>query len=364
MSEQGPPPGGYGLHEKPVEPKPKTEPSQMPPYRHLPMLDAPQPPRPTKRWVGIPIVGVAILSLRLLLLCARASEPTPSYSVPDFTPLTLPTFSYAPPIATPPVSLGAVASDDRGTTCFLKREELWVQPKDSSATWLYAARGITGLATYRNEPYVLQNGDLHHVYESGVESSVATGNFTALAIDGGDAYLLSASSIQRVRLPNVTPTTIASTDPATEEDLAGPMIVARGFVWFARGNGIARISAKAGHQIIGKLFASDIEPLGMDAADDAIVVATDGGVIELAGGKKKVLTPPGWDTACHEIVASGAWLYVTYPDAAGWAIGRMPRAGGSVDPLVHTVVQARLARNGGAVVYSTPDGIRTVPSQD
>ena len=359
--ERGPPPGGYGLQEKPIEPPKPT----MAPYRHLPMLDAPQQPRP-KRWIGIPIVGIVVIALRLMLLCSKMSEPSPSYSVPNFMPLTIPTVTYAPPIATPPVSLGPVASDDRGKTYFVKRGELWVQPKDGAATWLYAAQGITGLATFKNEPYVLQNGDLHHVYESGAGNSVVTGNFTALAIDGAYAYLLSASSIQRVQLPNGAPSTIASTDPTTEEDLAGPMIVAHGFVWFSRGNGLARISAKAGHQIIGKPFASDVEPLGMDATKDAIVVATDGGVIELAvaGGKQKVLTPDGWDTACHEVVASGTWLYVAYQDTAGWAVGRMPRTGGSVDPLVHTVVQPHLARNGGAVVYSTPDGIRSVPSPD
>jgi hypothetical protein len=373
MGEQGPPPGGYGLHEKPVEkipqPEPKAPPPPMAPFRTLPMLDAP-PPR-SRRWVGIPIIGIALLSLRMLLLCSRMSEPSHDYTyTPTDFQLTIPTVSYAPPIA-PPVSLGAVATDSHATY-YVKRGELWVQPKSTAAapSWFYTGTGmISDVAIVEGEVYVLESGELHHVYSSGVSSIVGSGSFYAMAVDGKQAYLVGASSIQRITLPGGAQTTIASTDPATEEDLHGPVAIAQGFLWFGRGDGVGRISIKGGHQIIGKPFAPGVEMLGLASAPDALLVATDGGVLELSNGKPKPLTPDGWDTACHDIVTAGKWVYLTYQDAAGWAVGRMPRAGGPVDPVVHTVIQPHLATealpgHSGTAIYSTPEGIRSVPDPE
>jgi hypothetical protein len=370
MGEQGPPPGGYGLHEKPPEKIPEPPRPNLPPaapFRTLPIMDAPPPH--SRRWVGIPIIGIALLSLRMLLVCTRMNEPAHDYTYTptDFTPLTIPTMSYAPPSAAP-VSLGGVAIDSRGTTYFVKRGELWVQPKDETASWFYTGKGMFSdvAITADGEPYVLESGQLRHVYASGTSGAVGSGSFYAFAIDGNQAYLVTASSIQRVTLPGGAQTTIASTDPATEEDLHGPVAIGQGFVWFGRGDGIGRVSTKGGHQIIEKPFAPDIEILGLAAAPDALLVATDGGVLELSGGKQKTLTPDGWDTACHDIAAAGKWVYVTYQDAAGWAVGRMPRAGGPVDPVVHTVIQPHLgsAVPGRGVIYSTPEGIRSVPDPE
>lgn len=82
MSDVPPPPGGYGLDPSGHAPRgPYRSPgAPEPPPSFTP------PPRNGGRW-AVGGVGLALIGIRILLLCARASS-SPSY---EFTPSTLPT---------------------------------------------------------------------------------------------------------------------------------------------------------------------------------------------------------------------------------------------------------------------------------
>jgi hypothetical protein len=57
-----------------------------------------------KRWVGLPVIGIAILGIRLLLLCGRVSSPsyTPSYNYQPYNlPLPMPTAAAKAPVVVP-----------------------------------------------------------------------------------------------------------------------------------------------------------------------------------------------------------------------------------------------------------------------
>ncbi len=359
--EKGPPSGGYGLHPTPRAPDPKPTLPAMSPFRTAP-VDAAAPMR-SKRWIGLPILGIALLSVRMLFLCARTNEPSYAYE-PLFTPLTLPTMTFAPP-ATPPTMLGAMAIGADGTTYFVKNGELYSQAKDAPApTWMLAGSGaIRDVRVAGDAIYVLDGLGLRRVSGVGAAYTVASGTFSAMMIEGNDAYVLLPSAIQKVNLANGSLATIASTDPDKGEDLTGPLVSAEGWLWFGQGENIGRIAKKADHQMIGKPFAS-LSMLSLAAAPDAVLVATIDGVSDIAGGKVRTLTPDGWGTACHDVIAAGKYVYFTYRDEAGWAVGRMKREGGAVDPVVHTVIQPKLATRAGAVVWSTPEGVRRAPELD
>ncbi len=139
MSAGGPPPGGYGFGLIDPEKKPetkKTEEAPAPPPAPRPAVDPYSPPkvspfgganygpadggaRPAqaRRWVGLPIIGIGILCIRVLLLCARTSTPsyTPPYSYQP--PFDLPTPSVAVPKA-PTVAAGPLAASREGTDVF------------------------------------------------------------------------------------------------------------------------------------------------------------------------------------------------------------------------------------------------------
>lgn len=363
MEEKGPPPGGYGLHPSPREPDPKLELPAMSPFRTAAPIDAPKPMR-SKRWVGIPILGIALVSVRVLLLCARTNEST-YYEPPElFAPLTLPTMANAPP-ASPLTTLGTATLAPDGAAYFVKDHELYAQAKDApTPVWMFAGHGaILDVALAGTAVYVIDGLGLRHVSVDGTAETIASGNFMAMTIDGNDAYLVLPSAIQRVNLAKRSLTTIASVDPDQDENLTGPIVSSAGWLWFGQGENIGRVARKSDHQMIGKPFAS-LSMLSLGAAPEGVLVATSDGVSEIVGGKVRTLTPGGWDTACHDVAAAGKYVYFTYRDEAGWAVGRMKRDGGVVDPVVHTVVQPRLAVRAGAVVWSAPEGVRQVPEQD
>ena len=127
-----PPPGGYGLHvPPPPEPEPERKQAPAPervepavqPFRSAAPFEGVPVAQPSRRWVGLPIVGIALLSLRFLLLCARTSTPSYSYD-PVYVP-TLPTTDWAQDLPTlanplPEARAGRVAVDDSGTAWFDK----------------------------------------------------------------------------------------------------------------------------------------------------------------------------------------------------------------------------------------------------
>ncbi len=136
MSAGGPPPGGYGFGLIDPEKKPekkKTEEAPAPAPR--PGVDPYAPPKISpfggsnygpadvgarpKRWVGLPIIGIGILCIRVLLLCARTSSPSysPSYNYQPSYDLPLPTPSLAIP-KTPAVVAGPLAASREGTDVF------------------------------------------------------------------------------------------------------------------------------------------------------------------------------------------------------------------------------------------------------
>jgi hypothetical protein len=359
--EQGPPPGGYGLHPTPREPETEKAPDApaMSPFRTAPGQAALTPVR-SKGWLGIPILGIALISVRMLLLCSRNTAP--SYGSPDlFTPLALPTTFAPPSLSSTLLGPATLAAD--GTAYFVTNHDIYSQPKDAeSPMWMFTGSGaIRAVATAADTVYAIDGVGLRRISSTGAAETVTVGNFTAMTIDGSHAYVLLPSAIQKVTLANGSLETIASVDPKGEENLTGPLVSSQGWLWFGQGAELGRIAKKSEFQMIGKPFAP-LPMLSVRAAPGGVLVGTIAGVSEIVSGKVRTLTPEDWDTACHDAVAAGKYVYFTYRDESGWAVGRMKREGGAVAPVVHAVIQPQLAvGKGGTVVWTTPDGVQDMP---
>jgi hypothetical protein len=291
----------------------------------------------------------------MLLLC---SKPEPTY---DFGP-GLVALPEVPTIATPlvaPVTLGKLAADDRGMRYFIKNDQLWTQNGDGTPTLHFNGQGpIRDLAVAFRNVYVLDDLGIRRVSDFSAAETVVSGDYLALAIDGSDAYALTPTSIQRVNLAKGTVKTIASTDPAGDAELAPPLVVSNGVVFFGLDDGIGQIPTTTDHVLVNEPSAA-IGPIAFGAKPGGVLVATAHGITQLGGKEPLALTPGDWDHECHDVVVAGKSVYLTYVDEGGWTVGRI--AAKKIEPVVHTVVRPGLTARGGTVLWSTPEGVHSAP---
>jgi hypothetical protein len=114
----GPPPGGYGLHEKIPDARPSGPGPATPFGSGEGIATGPAPQVGAgKRWVGFPLIGLGLLAVRLFALCVRVSEPAPTYK-PITLPPNLPHLlgsARNDAVAKPPATLAVVVRTQDGT---------------------------------------------------------------------------------------------------------------------------------------------------------------------------------------------------------------------------------------------------------
>lgn len=337
--ETGPPPGGYGLHAPP----PKEE---LPkPFR----TRAPTPVR-SRRWIGFSVLGLALVGVRVALLLAR--EP-PKY---DFDPgsLGLPELTSTVGGLTAPVTLGSLAVDDRGHSYFIKNGKLWTQQNDGTPVLHFAGQGdIRDVAVGFRNVFVIDSVGVERISEFGEADTVATGDFSGIAIDGSDAIVLGKTSIQRVYVGKKSISTLVSLDPAKDLVITPPLAVSNGFVWFGMSGGVGR-APKNKHTIVSAPY-DDRDANGLAPSPAGVFAATSEGLFELGGDEPRTVSVLG----CRDVVSIGKYAYVSRVDDAGWAVSRVTETG--VESIVHTTAQPRLTARDGMVYWSTTEGVRSAP---
>ena len=383
-----PPPGGYGLHEPPREPEKKAaepkkpakpEPASPPAVTTFrgaaPFDGVPVTAPPSRRWVGLPIAGIVILSLRLLLLCGRATS-SPSYNYdPIYVPPTIPTTDWGKLLdpTLDPSSLKALDRVDRvavaadGTAWYVKSGALYKQPKGDGVGARVATIGSThALAVQGEVPHWIDAMGLHKLGADGATALVLGGTFDAMAIEGNDAWLVdsSAGTLSRLSLAgkNATPVVVGKLK-VSDPDLAleAPIAVDDAWVYVGFGAGaIARVWKKGTNQSISSSWVAKAAT-AMVAEKGTLYVSTDEGVAAVAKDgttKDLVQLGDGEGLLFGDVAVAGADVYFTeLGRGSDWHVRRVAKGGGTSAIVSTTTTEPRLVARGGMAYWGTATGV-------
>ena len=390
MSDVPPPPGGYGLDPTGNAPRsPYRAPDPGPPPSFNP------PPRNGGRW-AVGGVGLALLGVRVLLLCARASSG-PSYD-----------YSYTPPAMLPPSfdddTLAALLDAGHYTTGTAKPVEAvgpmvlapgdhafyvdhTLQLVDAADPSQSLGRALaTDLAVTKDRVLWLNmlDGEIDAVPRAGgPKTTVATlASATDLRADEASAYVVTdddkdedGRAVQKVALATGKATHLASVKglvSALELD-AGNVYVA----WSATeatvtSYHVQRIGKSGGAAVdvtsfhVGDSETSAFEHVALGGG--YMYYTRNGGIdrVRLSGGSPEHVYAPkdGEFDDLGALAADGEGLYLAHRKNFGsWSVARIVRAGGKVEELVESLVvqPSALAVGKTDVYYTTVGGVSHMP---
>lgn len=340
MSAGGPPPGGYGFGLIDPEKKPEQKKSEEAPQAApRPPVDPYAPPKISpfggsnygpadvgarpKRWVGLPIIGIGILCIRVLLLCARTSSPsyTPSYNYQPSYDLPLPTPSLALP-KKPTVEAGPLSASREGTDVFwfegrtlvrrdAAKKELRLSPSSSPSRSLASAAPIVDslVAGGNRACWIEDRSSVHCVEDTRTMASerllfAGSAGLSDLRVDADAAYFIEETwktsgtvySVSRVDFRARTHTELASGPAAHHLVLDGANL----------------------YYVSGKV--------ALDGKGDVAITR-----VAKTGGATKVVASLGQRTP-ESLTVQGNDLFFTAPggvdDAYAMQLFRLPKAGG------------------------------------
>jgi hypothetical protein len=345
---------------------PAAAPFRAAPFEGMPVT------QPSKRWVGLPIIGIALLSLRFLLLCARTSTPSYSSYDPVYLPPTIDTSDWSkdfPALKNPlqDVRVGPVAVDDRGTTWFEKSGAVWTQDKGGVAHLAAAGQaGLVSIGVHKRVPHWLTSVGIYKLVGEDVVT-VHEGSYDAMLIDGDDAFLVGSDGVNVKRVSLVTkdakPVTVAKVkETATDVSAYGPLAADDTWLYFVLGKGVARVAKKGVEQAVSTPWV-ETSVTAMAADKGTLYVTNEDGVAQVRGGKTTTLAGESVNKTSailygDVVVAVDGVYFADLSAASEWHVNRV-KAGGSPEMVATTLVEPHLTARAGVVYWSTTSGVST-----
>jgi len=384
-----PPPGGYGLDPSGSAPRGPYRSPRAPDPEPPPNFNP--PPRNGGRW-AVGGVGLALLGVRVLLLCARASSPSYDYS---YTPPTLPTSygnddpfaalfdaghaSAKPALAVGPMALAA------GDHAFYVDSHLQLTDATDPSESLGRALA-TDLAVTKDRVLWLQmlDGEIDAVPRAGgPKTHVATvAGATVLRADDAFAYVIADDDkneddrlVEKIALATGKATRLASVAgvvSALEVDGANVYVAWTVDEGTASVYHVQRIGKSGGSAVDVTTFrGTDGETSAFEhvaLGGGYMYYTRNGGIdrVRLTGGTTDhVYTPKDGDFEdLGALAADGEGVYVAHRKNFGaWAVGRVQRPSAKVEELVEAlaVQPSSLAAGKTDVYYTTALGVSHMP---
>lgn len=384
MSDVPPPPGGYGLDPAGNAPRgPYRSPAPDPePPSFTP------PPRNGGRW-AVGGVGLALLGVRVLLLCARASS-SPSY---EFTPPTLPTSYGVDPFAalfdagpaTPTArAVGPMALASGDHAVYVDSHLQLVDAVDPSHSLGRAL--ATDLAVTKDRVIWLDmlDGEIAAVPRAGGAKSTVAGALaspTNLRADDAFAYVVDDDAknedhraVEKIALGTGKVTRLASVAgvvSALELDAAGVYIA-----WSEADAGTTTYHLRRVPKSGGA--GGDVTSFRADDAEGAsfTYLAIGGGYVYYthSGGLDRVRVTGGATEHVYTeldgdfdelgpLAADGEAVYFAHRlNFGSWSVARLVRPGGKVEELAEglAVMPSAVAAGKSDVFYTTASGVAHV----